>query len=128
MQPNPFLHNVYALASYRKTVGVYLEPRAHLLCLLEGQAGGVTHAQFTADGSKLLVGGRKDPEVLIWDMRNPGRLFAVLRRPVDTNQRVYFDVHPENCRWVSERRIANSSARQNAKFQEKTRLHSNGQI
>ncbi len=99
-QPNPYLNSVYAVGTYGKTVGVYLEPRGQALCLLEGQRGGVTHAQFTPDGSKLLVGGRRDPEVLVWDMRNPGRLYASLRREAATNQRMYFDVHPSNSRWV----------------------------
>ena len=63
-----------------------------LLCLLEGQAGGVTQIQFTPDGSFLLAGGRKDNEILVWDLRNPGELLAVLQRIVQTNQRIQFDV------------------------------------
>ena len=39
---------------------------------MEGQRGGLTHVQFTCDGGKLLAGGRKDDEILVWDMRNPG--------------------------------------------------------
>ncbi len=89
---------MYALGSYGKTLGVYLEPQGQMLCLLQGQvriqisifydgslgdhvlfqfskAGGLTHVQFSSDGSRLLAGGRRDPEVLVWDMRNPGNLF-----------------------------------------------------
>ena len=75
LQTNPALNDVYALGTYNKTVGVYLEPQGHMLCLLEGQTGGVTHLQFTNDGGKLLAGGRKDKEILVWDMRNPGKAY-----------------------------------------------------
>jgi WD40 repeat protein len=93
------VEQVYALASYSKSLAVYLDPRAQMLCLLEGQRGGITQIQFTPDGSKLLAGGRKDDEISVWDMRNPGELFAVLKRKVDTNQRIYFDIDP-NSRYV----------------------------
>ena len=64
---------MYAVGTYSKSVGVYLEDqRGHCLCLLEGQTGGVTQIKFTADGTFLLAGGRKDREILVWDMRNPG--------------------------------------------------------
>ena len=89
---NPALSKVYAAGSYGRGVAVYHEQSA--VCYLDGQRGGVTHLQFTPDGTKLVVGGRKDPEILIWDMRNPGQLFAVLNRRVETNQRIYFDVDP----------------------------------
>ena len=43
----------------RKTLGLYLEPHGSCLCLLTGQGGGITHIRFTADGTKILAGGRK---------------------------------------------------------------------
>ena len=70
----------------RKTLGLYLEPHGSCLCLLTGQSGGITHITFTPDGTKILAGGRKDPEILVWDVRNPGHLYASLRRKADTNQ------------------------------------------
>ena len=90
---NPAMHEVFALASYNKDMAVYLDPRAQLLCVLEGgQKGGITHIKFSPDGTKLLAGARKDDQILVWDMRNPGTLYTTLRRTVDTNQRIYFDV------------------------------------
>ena len=83
---------IFALASYNKSSAVYLDPRAQLLCVLEGQKGGITQIEFSPDGTKLFTGGRKDNELLVWDMRNPGMLYAVLNRKVDTNQRIYFDM------------------------------------
>lgn len=67
-QTNPALESVYALGTFSRTVGVYLEGQTssknHLLCLLEGQVGGVTQVKFSGDGTFLLAGGRKDDEIL----------------------------------------------------------------
>ena len=69
---NPSLPTVFALATFSRHLGVYLDP-LNLLCLNEAQQkGGITHVQFTPDGSKLLAGGRKDKEILVWDLRNLG--------------------------------------------------------
>merc|ERR1712029_39215 len=89
---NPAMPQVYAIGSYGRDLGVYLEPTPHTLCFLDGQKGGITHLQFSSDGTKLCAGGRKDDEILVWDLRNPGRLYTVLDRKVETNQRIYFDV------------------------------------
>ena len=89
---NPSMEQVFALASYDKSSAVYLDPRAQLLCVLEGQKGGITQIKFSQDGTKLICGARKDNEILVWDMRNPGELYATFQRKVETNQRIYFDV------------------------------------
>ena len=80
LQFNPSMPDIFALASYNKSSAVYLDPRAQLLCVLEGQKGGITQIEFSPDGTKLFAGGRKDNQILIWDMRNPGTLFGVLQR------------------------------------------------
>jgi len=36
----------------------------------------------------------QDNELLVWDMRTPGSILAVLQRNVQTNQRMYFDLDP----------------------------------
>ena len=46
---------MFALATFSRHLGVYLDP-LNLLCLNEAQQkGGITHVQFTPDGSKLLA-------------------------------------------------------------------------
>lgn len=40
-------------------MGVYCEPKGDIMCLVEGQVGGVTHIMFSPDGNKLYSGGRK---------------------------------------------------------------------
>lgn len=39
-------------------------------------------------------GGRKDGEIIGWDLRNPGQVLFSMKRTVETNQRIYFDLDP----------------------------------
>nr|CAD7423597.1 unnamed protein product [Timema monikensis] len=89
---NPAMPKIYGVGSYAKTLGLYCEPDGAMLCILQGHSGGVTHLQFSPDGTKLYSGGRKDTEILCWDMRYPGTFLYTMHRPVQTNQRVYFDL------------------------------------
>ncbi|XP_068732065.1 telomerase Cajal body protein 1-like [Montipora capricornis] len=90
---SPDISGLYALGSYSKSVGVYSETDGgQLVFLLQGQQGGVTHVMFSPDGTKLYSGGRKDDEILCWDVRNPGAVLYSMMRSVNTNQRVYFDI------------------------------------
>ena len=40
-------------------VAVYSEPDGSMLCMFQGQLGGVTHLMFSPDGTRLYSGGRK---------------------------------------------------------------------
>lgn len=40
-------------------VALYSEPSGEMVCMFEGQQGGVTQIKFSPDGSKLYSGGRK---------------------------------------------------------------------
>ena len=84
---------VYAAGSYDRTVGVYSK-EGDRLCVLKGHQGGVTQVTFTSDGSTLLSGGRKDSEIIAWDLRQPGRVLFTCCRVVDTNQTVAFTLSP----------------------------------
>ncbi|XP_026581041.1 telomerase Cajal body protein 1, partial [Pseudonaja textilis] len=85
---------LYACASYAKTVGLYSRVEGDPLAMLVGHHGGVTHAVFSPDGVYLFTGGRKDAEILCWDLRQPGEIVFSLPRTVSTNQRMYFDLDP----------------------------------
>ncbi|KAK3094908.1 hypothetical protein FSP39_007764, partial [Pinctada imbricata] len=82
---------LYAAGSYSRGIALYYEPDGKMVCVFEGQQGGVTHIAFSPDGTKLYSGGRKDPEILCWDLRKPGQILFVALRHVETNQRIYFD-------------------------------------
>jgi len=78
---------VLAAGCYNKTSGLYSSD-GQLLCLLTGQAGGVTQVLFSKDGSVLYTGARKDGEIIGWDLRQPGKVLFTAEREVATNQRI----------------------------------------
>ncbi|XP_060070641.1 telomerase Cajal body protein 1-like [Ylistrum balloti] len=90
--PSPQDNGMYAAGSYSRAIAVYCEPKGEMACMFDGQQGGVTHLAFSPDGTKLYSGGRKDPEIICWDLRYPGRILFVALRQVLTNQRIYFDL------------------------------------
>lgn len=89
---NPRTSTMYAAGSFNRSVAIYTEPRGDMMCMYHGQQGGVTHIKFSPDGNLLFTGGRKDPEILCWDLRKPGEILYTLQRIVTTNQRIYFDI------------------------------------
>uniref|UniRef100_A0A667XNE5 Telomerase Cajal body protein 1 n=1 Tax=Myripristis murdjan TaxID=586833 RepID=A0A667XNE5_9TELE len=85
--------SVYACGSYSRSAGLYSCQDGTPLALLPTRHhGGLTHLLFSPDGNYLYTGGRKDPEILCWDLREPGKVVFSLRRNVATNQRIYFDL------------------------------------
>ncbi|XP_062240357.1 telomerase Cajal body protein 1 isoform X1 [Platichthys flesus] len=85
--------SVYACGSYSRCAGLYSCQDGTLLALLPTRHhGGITHLLFSPDGNYLYTGGRKDPEILCWDIREPGNVVFSLKRNVATNQRIYFDL------------------------------------
>ncbi|XP_075943100.1 telomerase Cajal body protein 1 [Anarhichas minor] len=85
--------SVYACGSYSRCAGLYSCQDGSLLALLPTRHhGGLTHLLFSPDGNYLYTGGRKDPEILCWDLREPGKVVFSLKRNVATNQRIYFDL------------------------------------
>ncbi|KAJ4976036.1 hypothetical protein NE237_001142 [Protea cynaroides] len=84
-----------ATGSYSQTTAIYNEDNMELLYILHGQEAGVTHVQFSKDGNYLYTGGRKDPYIYCWDVRNTaGIVYKLYRSSEYTNQRIYFDIEP----------------------------------
>jgi len=83
---------LYALGSYNKTVGLYASNTDKALFMLTGHQGGITQVKFTYDGYYLLTGGRKDPEIQCWDLRDTTRPLFKMLRNVLTNQTIQFDI------------------------------------
>lgn len=48
--------------------------------------------EFFSDSMMSKSCSLQDPEILCWDMRNPGDILYTLQRKVTTNQRIYFDM------------------------------------
>ena len=57
--------------------------------------------QFSADGAYLYAGARKDNGIVCYDLRKTMAPLFTLHRPADTNQRLYFDIHPESNRLLA---------------------------
>ncbi|KAK6917466.1 WD40 repeat [Dillenia turbinata] len=92
---SPSHSGLLAMGSYGQTTAVYREDNLELLYILHGQEGGVTHVQFSKDGNYLYTGGRKDPYILCWDVRNTVDIVYKLYRSTEsTNQRILFDIEP----------------------------------
>ncbi|KAK3882195.1 hypothetical protein Pcinc_013414 [Petrolisthes cinctipes] len=89
---NPQLPSIMVAGSYLGSLGLYNTQRNNLFMRIDGCSGGVTHVQFSADGTKLFSGMRKSSEILCWDIRNPGTLLCAYKREVSTSQRIYFDL------------------------------------
>ncbi|XP_037422066.1 telomerase Cajal body protein 1-like isoform X2 [Triticum dicoccoides] len=88
-------NGMLAVGSYSQTTAVYAEGNMEPLYVLHGQLGGVTQVLFSKDGNYLYTGGRKDPYILCWDIRNTVDIVYKLYRSCDTtNQRVQFDIEP----------------------------------
>uniref|UniRef100_A0ACD6A4T6 Uncharacterized protein n=1 Tax=Avena sativa TaxID=4498 RepID=A0ACD6A4T6_AVESA len=88
-------NGMLAVGSYSQTTAVYAESNMEPLYVLHGQLGGVTQVLFSKDGNYLYTGGRKDPYILCWDIRNTVDIVYKLYRSCDTtNQRVQFDIEP----------------------------------
>ncbi|KAG0547685.1 hypothetical protein BDA96_01G101900 [Sorghum bicolor] len=88
-------NGMLAVGSYSQTTAVYAESNMEPLYVLHGQIGGVTQVLFSKDGNYLYTGGRKDPYILCWDIRNTVDIVYKLYRSADTtNQRIYFDIEP----------------------------------
>ncbi|XP_020521143.1 telomerase Cajal body protein 1 isoform X2 [Amborella trichopoda] len=92
---SPAYNGMLAAGSYSQTTAIYVEDNMELLYLLHGQVGGVTQVQFSKDGNYLYTGGRKDPYILCWDVRNTvDILYKLYRSSENTNQRISFDIEP----------------------------------
>lgn len=85
--------SMYACGSYSRSAGLYSCEDGSLLALLPARHhGGITHLLFSPNGYHLYTGGRKDSEILCWDLRVPGQVLFSMHRNVNTNQRIYFDL------------------------------------
>lgn len=98
-------NGLFALGSFSKSIGLYSTNDNKLLHMLnadvDGHLGGITQVKFTDDGLYLFSGGRKDRELICWDMRNTTMPLFKLLRAVNTNQRIQFDIDRCGCHVVS---------------------------
>ncbi|KAK1326502.1 hypothetical protein QJS10_CPA01g01151 [Acorus calamus] len=92
---SPTHNGMLAMGSYNQATAIYVEDNMEPLYVLHGQEGGVTQVLFSKDGNYLYTGGRKDPYILCWDVRNTVDIvYKLYRSSENTNQRISFDIEP----------------------------------
>ena len=97
--------SVLAAGSYGGRIGLFdlreYDPSSSLL--LYGHGTGVSQVRWSPCGRMLFSGGRRDGDVLCWDLRmtadqqDSSRLLCRFPRDARTNQRVQIDVHRSGC-------------------------------
>lgn len=79
------------------------QPNQGPLFTLGGHAGGVTQLRYSNDAAgswQLFSGARRCPKLLQWDMRNYKKPVREFHREVSTNQRIQFDLSPQQS-WLA---------------------------
>lgn len=78
-------------------------PNQGPLFTLGGHAGGITQLRYSNDAAgswQLFSGARRCPKLLQWDMRNYKKPVREFHREVSTNQRIQFDLSPQQS-WLA---------------------------
>ncbi|XP_064554352.1 telomerase Cajal body protein 1 homolog [Drosophila montana] len=79
-------------------------PKQGPLFTLGGHTAGITQLRYGTDAGagnwQLFSGARKCPKLLQWDMRNYKKPLREFQRQVKTNQRIQFDLNPEQT-WLA---------------------------
>jgi WD40 repeat protein len=91
---NPDCSGLYAAGSYDRSVWVYDDRSGDAVLSYENaHRGGVTQVQWCPNGRTLCSGGRRDEEIVVWDVRGSttGPL-QTFHRNASTNQRFAFDI------------------------------------
>ena len=90
---------MYACGSYSKDAAIFHEnSKEEIMEFLraDDRIGGITHIEFSpVDMNCVVTGSRIDNALHVWDLRKAGTpLYAIARRNVQTNQRIYFSFDP----------------------------------
>lgn len=81
----------YACGSYSKSIGLY-DTRDGAIWAILDTGTGVTQVAFGQEDNYLFSGGRRDSQIVCWDIRNTVSAVYSIGRSAQTNQKIYFDV------------------------------------
>uniref|UniRef100_A0AC34G9S0 Uncharacterized protein n=1 Tax=Panagrolaimus sp. ES5 TaxID=591445 RepID=A0AC34G9S0_9BILA len=92
MAMNPLYSGSYAVGSYNGNIGYYSDQTSKLDILFETTSRNVTHLCYSPDGNKLFYSCSKSNTIQSLDVRFGCKPLAMYSRPVNTSQRIYFEV------------------------------------
>jgi telomerase Cajal body protein 1 len=98
---NPDCSGLYSAGTYDRSVWIYDDRSGDaVMSFNNAHQGGVTQVKWCPNGKTLCSGGRRDKEIVVWDIRGStrGRL-KTFKRCASTNQRFSFDI-TENGRYL----------------------------
>ena len=106
---NPDCSGLYAVGSYDRSVWVYDDRSGKpVLSFNDAHRGGITQVKWCPNGTTLVSGGRRDKEIVVWDIRGSTQgAVQTFQRDARTNQRFTFDIS-ESGRYL----VTGSSQRQ----------------
>ena len=90
---NPDMSRTFAVGTFANCVGIYTEDVECVLQINDLEFG-VTHVKWSQCGNYLYVGGRKNDNILKWDVRNTREEVGRFSRTCGTNQKYSFDLDP----------------------------------
>jgi len=89
---HPIERDLVAVGTYNKNIGLFSLNSGSFQFRLDGQSGGLTSLKFSSCGTCIYAAGRKDNEILCYDIRSLGQILFSMHRDVNTNQRIQFDI------------------------------------
>ena len=92
MAMNPVYSGSYAVGSYNGTIGFYSDQTSKLDILFEATSKNVTHLAYSPDGNTLFYGCNKSNTIQGLDVRFGCKPLITFHRPVDTSQKIYFEI------------------------------------
>ncbi|KAI6173958.1 hypothetical protein M3Y98_01138000 [Aphelenchoides besseyi] len=89
---SPSMDGVFAVGSYGSGIGLYSDYTNSCDMLIPCDTRFVTCIQYSADGQKIFIGGRKTNAIECFDIRSTAKLYAKYERKTNTNQRYGFQI------------------------------------
>lgn len=90
---NPDYSGIYAVGSYKRSLGVYDYRNDECLLLKRNvEGGGITQTTFSPDGKYIYFSSRRSDYISCFDLRNTAEVLHRFERPGKTSQRLAFSL------------------------------------
>ena len=92
---NPDYSGCYATGSYSKYVFIYVENMKGSALEIDHLEFGVSCLKWSICGHFLYISGRHNDDIICWDVRNTRNEVGRMKRCLNNNQKILFDLHPQ---------------------------------